>query len=114
MDISEYDNYKITVNVPGEYLDILMDNLNDAVDPLYPGYERTFTYQRVTGTWRPLPGSSPFKGTVGEIETAEEMKLEFIVKGKDVRSAVHVINNIHPYEEPAIDIVPVICGKDII
>ena len=114
MDIAEHGNYKITVNVPDEYLDDLMDRLNDAIDPVYPGYDRTFTYHRVTGTWRPLPGSSPFKGTIGEIEAAEEMKLEFVVKGKDVRSAVNVINDVHPYEEPAIDIVPAICGKDII
>ena len=91
-----------------------MDSINEAIDPLYPGYDRTFTYSRVTGTWRPLPGSSPFKGTVGEIEIAEEIRLEFVVKGKDVKSVVDLINDIHPYEEPAIDIVPAVCGKDVI
>jgi len=114
MDIVENDNYKVTVNVPEEYLNDLMDRLNDAIDPLYPGYDRTFTYSRVTGTWRPLPGSSPFKGTVGRIETAEEMRLEFVVKGKDVGSVIDVINDVHPYEEPAVDIVSAICGKDVI
>ncbi|MCL2890989.1 MAG: hypothetical protein FWF40_03745 [Methanomassiliicoccaceae archaeon] len=113
MDISERGNYKITVNVPSEYLEDMMDRINEAIDPLYPGYDRTFTYSRVTGTWRPLPGSSPFKGIIGKIEVAEEMKLEFVVRGKDVKTVVSVINDIHPYEEPAIDIVPAICGKDV-
>jgi len=114
MEIIERNNYKVTVNVPEEYAEELMDRLNDVIDPIYPGYDRTFTLYPVTGTWRPLEGSSPFKGTIGVIEKADEIRLEFVVKGKDVRSAVVMIKSVHPYEEPAIDVTPVICGNDVI
>ena len=114
MKINGRDVYKITVNVPEEYLEDLMDQINAVIDPVYPGYDRTFTYSRVTGTWRPLAGSSPFKGNIGSIEVADEIKLEFIAKGKDVKTALDAIMKKHPYEEPAVDVAEVLCGRDVI
>ena len=105
--------FKISVNVPDEFLEKLMDSLNSVMEPVYPGYDRTFSYSRVTGTWRPLKGSSPFKGTIGKIEISDEMRLEFVVKRKDLKKVVDIIEKIHPYEEPAIDITKVYCRKDI-
>jgi len=105
--------FKISVNVPDEFLEKLMDSVNSVMEPVYPGYDRTFSYSRVTGTWRPLKGSSPFKGTIGKIEISDEMRLEFVVKRKDLKKVVDIIEKIHPYEEPAIDITKVYCRKDI-
>jgi hypothetical protein len=114
MDIRDDDAFKISVNVPEEYLERMMDAVDETMEPVYPGYGRAFSYRPVTGTWKPLDGSSPFKGTVGKIEIADEMQLEFIVNGKDLKDVVDVIVNIHPYEEPAIDIVKIIPWKDIV
>jgi len=107
------DILKVTVNVPEEFLERIMDSVNSVMDPVFPGYDRTFSYYPVTGTWRPLKGSSPYKGTVGKIEVSDEIKLEFAVKRKDLKKVIEVIEKIHPYEEPAIDITKVVCGKDI-
>ena len=96
--------FKISVSVPEEYLEKMMDSVNSVMDPVYPGYDRTFSYSRVTGTWRPLEGSSPFKGTTGKTEVSDEIELGFIVREKDLKAVIRCIANIHPYEEPAIDI----------
>lgn len=106
--------YKIGVSVPADHMEILMDRITEVIEPLYPKYDRTFMYWPVKGTWRPLPGSNPFEGTVGEIETADLMRLEFAVKEEDVGKAVKTIADNHPYEEPAIDITPMIPWKDVI
>lgn len=106
--------YRISVNVPEEFLERMMDAVTDAVRPVHPGYERTFSYSPVTGTWRPLEGSSPYRGTVGRIETAEEIRLEFAVGEKDLKDAVRAVADIHPYEEPAIDVIPMTDWKDLL
>jgi len=107
------DVFRISVNVPEEYLEKLMDSINSVMEPVYPGYDRTFSYSRVTGTWRPLRGSSPYKGTIGKIEVSDEIRLEFVVRRKDLRKVIDTIVDIHPYEEPAIDVTRTYCGKDI-
>lgn len=91
-----------------------MDSINSVMDPVYPGYDRAFEYSHVKGTWRPLEGSRPFRGTLNEIEVADEIRLEFVVKGRDLRNVVNCIVKIHPYEEPAIDVIPVYGWKDVI
>jgi len=105
--------FRISVNVPEEYLERLMDSINSVMDPVYPGYDRTFSYSRVTGTWRPLEGSSPYKGKTGEIEVSDEIELQFVVRRKDLRNVIDTIVDIHPYEEPAIDITRTYCRKDV-
>ena len=100
--------FRFSVNVPSEFLDKMMDAITDAIKSPYPGYERAFGYFPVTGTWRSLEGSNPYKGKIGEIEIADEMRLEFIVSEKDIKIAVAAIRKVHPYEEPAIDIVEII------
>ena len=97
--------FKIIAFVPEGYLDRIMDSVTASISSVYPNYERTFSHSKVIGTWVPLEGSNPFLGTKGKIETAEETRLEFIVLEKDIKAAVKAIRDIHPYEEPAIDII---------
>ena len=106
--------YKIGVNIPEEFLEEMMDSVNDSIDPVYPGYDHTFSYWKVTGTWRPLPGSEPFLGDIGKIEVAEEMRVEFAVREKDLRPAIEAVRRVHPYEEPAIDVTTMIGWKSVI
>lgn len=100
--------FKIGVNIPEDYLEKMMDSVNESIEPLYPGYDRTFSYWKVTSTWRPLPGSKPFLGEIGKIEVAEEMHVEFAVTDKYLRQALKAIRKVHPYEKPVIDIIPLL------
>lgn len=105
--------YKICTYIPAEYSDLLMDNITKIVTPMYPGYDRTFTLMDVTGTWRALEGSNPYNGHIGKITTAEEVRIEFSIHSKDLKAVVETILRIHPYEEPAIDILPMIGWKNL-
>ncbi len=106
--------YKVATSVPKEHLGEMMDRISESIEPLYPGYDRVFSYWPVTGTWRPLEGSDPFIGTPGRIAVAEEFRLEFAVAEKDLAAAVRAIRDVHPYEEPAIDVIPMVPWKDVI
>ena len=106
--------YKICVYIPSEFADKLMDAIDEIVSPLYPGYRRTFSISDVTGTWKPMKGSHPYKGRPGKIVTAEEKKIEFIVKEADLKPVLKKIREIHPYEEPMIDVTPTYAWKSML
>jgi hypothetical protein len=53
------------------------------------------------GQFRSLPGSDPFIGEQGELETVAEYKIELICSDALIRAAVAALRAAHPYEEPA-------------
>lgn len=106
--------FKIAVNLPWEYLEGVMDAVTTSIRPLYPGYDRCFCYWPVTGTWRPLKGSNPFNGNLDEVCISSEFRLEFAVSEECLGEAVDAIRRAHPYEEPAIDVIPMIPWKEVI
>ncbi len=60
----------------------------------------------VTGQFRPNEGAKPALGTIGKIETVAEEVIEVICERTLVASVVAAVRRAHPYEEPAIDIIP--------
>jgi len=106
--------YKISVAIPADYKDELFDAVNASMRQMYPGYDRVFSIARTEGTWRSLEGSDPFIGKAGEISVEEELRIDFAVKAEDLKSVIQAIRKVHPYEEPAIDIMPMIMWKDVI
>jgi len=56
------------------------------------------------GQFRPLPGSQPFIGEQGEVETVSEYRVELVCEDGLIRQAVKALIDAHPYEEPAYDV----------
>ncbi len=108
------DVYKVSVYIPEEYVDELTVEINESMDPLYPGYDMVFSLTEVTGMWRPLEGSDAFTGTVDKISKEKEIKLEFSVKEENLKDVVNAVLSVHPYEEPAIDIIPMYGWKELL
>ncbi len=57
------------------------------------------------GTFLPNDSASPFIGQAGVLEKVEEVRIETIVKEIDLDRVVSKMKSIHPYEEPAYDII---------
>jgi dinuclear metal center YbgI/SA1388 family protein len=57
-----------------------------------------------TGTFRPLPGADPFLGQVGELERADESRLETVVPESKLEAVIAAMLAAHPYEEAAYDL----------
>jgi len=106
--------YKISLTIPAEHKDRLMDEVNGSMRQIYPGYDRVFSITKAEGTWRSLDGSHPFIGRAGEISVEEELRIDFAVNADDLKEVILAIRRVHPYEEPAIDIIPLILWKDVI
>lgn len=106
--------FKISVYIPEEFVKELSEKVNEQIKPLYPGYDSAFSMTKVTGVWRSLEGSDPFIGKIGEISVEEEIKVEFSVREEDLENVIRTIVSVHPYEEPAIDVIPMYAWKSII
>lgn len=106
--------YKIVTYLPQEYIETMMEELNQVITPIFEGYDFVFSYYKVKGTWRPLKGSKPFSGKIGQISREDEFKLEFTILERDLKKVIEKIMNIHPYEKPVIDIYQVFIFEDII
>lgn len=110
---SSAEIYGIAVNVPASHLEILMDAIDSVMEPLYPGYRRSFCYWPVKGTWKTMEGANPYNGKVGEITVADEMRLKFVCGKEDLEKVLGKIEEVHPYEEPAVDVTPQIAWRSL-
>jgi len=61
-----------------------------------------------TGTFRPLDGATPFIGEKGKRASVEENRVEILLRTADLEAAVAALKKVHPYEEPAFDLYPLV------
>ncbi|MEJ5170872.1 MAG: Nif3-like dinuclear metal center hexameric protein [Fimbriimonadales bacterium] len=97
---------KLVVFAPEEAAEALVDALAEAGCGEIGLYRRCAFFSPGTGTFQPLPGADPFVGTVGGVEHAAELRLEMLVPNERVNRALQALRAVHPYEEPAFDVIP--------
>jgi len=57
-----------------------------------------------TGQLRPLEGSNPFIGSIGNVEYVKEFRVEMICKDELILKVIEALLENHPYEEPAYEV----------
>lgn len=97
---------KLVVFTPIDYVQPVVDALSEAGAGHIGNYSHCTFQSAGQGTFKPLEGTKPFIGTQDEIEQVEEIKVETIVKEKDIQTVVQAMIAAHPYEEVAYDIIP--------
>jgi len=79
--------------------------MHDAGAGIVGEYDRAMFSSPGTGQFRPLAGANPAVGSVGEIETVAEVRLE-LVAAPTLREMVRTaLLAAHPYEEVAYDVI---------
>jgi hypothetical protein len=104
----QINRVKIFVTVPCENTEDVRKAVCKAGAGIIGEYEYCTTSVKSIGTFIPSNNANPYIGESNKLEIVEEDKLEFIC---DILKAKHVISElrkVHPYEEPAIDIIPLI------
>ena len=66
-----------------------------------------------TGEFTPVEGANPTDGAVGAHYTADEIRVEFVARAADRRRIVEKLREVHPYEEPAFDVVQMADTSDL-
>ncbi len=103
--------YLFQILIPESHLDRLQKALQE-VDAGHIGdYDSCTSYIETKGTWRPLAGSNPYDGTPGELSYGTELRVEVLVRAERAKETEIAIRKIHPYEEPVINVIPLM--KDL-
>ncbi len=97
---------KVVTFVPHRYAEKVRAALADAGAGRIGAYAGCAFVTAGEGSFTPQLGAHPYVGRVGKTERAGEDRLEMVVAGDRVTRAIAALRQAHPYEEPAIDVVP--------
>lgn len=96
---------KLTVMVPVPAADRLREALAAAGAGRIGGYDAASFSVAGQGRFRPLAGADPAIGEVGAHEVVAEERIEVVVPRGRRAAVVRALLAVHPYEEPAFDVV---------
>ncbi len=96
--------YKICLYVPENSVENVKQALFDAGAGKIGNYDSCCWQTDGIGQFRPLEGSNPAIGSLNEVETVREVKVEMVCEGDLVKGVVQALRESHPYEEPAFDV----------
>jgi dinuclear metal center YbgI/SA1388 family protein len=99
---------KLVVFIPETHLEVVSQALFKAGAGIIGQYDLCSFQTQGTGTYRPLQGSRPWKGSVkhqlGEMQRIAEIKFETIIPRSLKQTILQVMREVHPYEEVAYDL----------
>lgn len=99
---------KIIVTIPKENTADVREAICEAGAGIIGNYTNCSTSTSCLGTCRPNDEANPYIGTQGKLEYIEEDKLEVVCDVTKVKEVLKRLREVHPYEEPAIDIIPLL------
>ena len=105
---------KIFVTIPTENT----NDVRDAICKTNAGIIGNYTHCTYSvagvGTFKPNNNENPHIGSANNLEFVSEDKLEIICNVEDVKETIKGLRSVHPYDEPGIDIVPLLDEADFI
>ncbi len=110
----QINRVKIFVTVPCENTEDVRNAVCKAGACIIGEYEYCTTSVKSIGTFMPSSNAKPYIGESNKLEIVEEDKLEFVCDVNKAKYIISELRKVHPYEEPAIDIVPLIDENTLI
>jgi len=99
---------KIAVYVPSSHAEKVREALALSGAGHIGKYDYCSFTVKGTGRFRALKDANPFIGKVGEIEKVAEERIETVCLKKNLKKVLAAVKKAHPYEEPAIDVYPLL------
>lgn len=104
---------KLIVTVPVDNTEEIIKAMCEAGAGVIGEYSYCSMSTKCTGTFKGSDNSTPYIGTKNEIEYVSEDKVEVQCDIDKVKGVLKVLREVHPYEEVAIDIIPLINEEDL-
>lgn len=104
--MQNFTDVKLEIFVPQDHALKLAGALSEIGVGMIGNYDHCVALTPVRGFFRPMKGANPFEGKVGEINEVAEYKLEVNCKRELVSEALKVIQRVHPYEQPLVNVIP--------
>lgn len=99
---------KIVVFVPLTHTSVVRDAIGEAGGGVIGNYTHCSFSVKGVGRFKPQKGANPSIGEVGKLEEVEEERIEFVCPRDKAKEVISAIKKVHPYEEIALDIYPLI------
>ena len=99
---------KIFVTIPLDDVDKVRSAVCEAGAGVIGNYSYCTSSTKSVGTFIPNEKAKPHIGKREKLEFVEEEKLEFVCEFANVKNVILALRKAHPYEDPAIDIVPLL------
>lgn len=97
--------YLMCFYVPEGHLDAVKDALFDQGAGDFGNYDKACWQTLGKGQFRPLEGANPHLGTINQVESIAEYKVEIIVPRDKLQQCIAALKLSHPYEMPAYQII---------
>ena len=99
---------KLEIFLPESHFPQLQEALRQVDAGHIGGYDACLSVSRVMGYWRPLAGTSPYRGREGEVSCEPELKVEVTIRAQQLGETLRAVRAVHPYEEPVINAIPLV------
>lgn len=105
-------HYKVAVHVPVEATEEVRLAIGGAGGGVIGDYSHCMFTVRGQGRFLGGENSNPATGFKGKIEQPEEDRIEVTVSEAKLRQVIEAIKQVHPYEEPTIDVYQLVDIED--
>ena len=105
---------KIVVTIPLENVDEVRDAICETGAGVIGNYTHCSMSTKCIGTFKPNDEANPYIGENNKMEFVEEQKLEVVCDIDKAKNVILKLREVHPYEEPAIDIIPLLDEESLI
>lgn len=102
---------KIVVYVPEAHADAVRFAMGKVGAGKMGNYSFCSFSVKGTGRFKPGKGAHPTIGKVGKIEQVLEERIETICERSKLKKVISAIKKVHPYEEVALDIYPLLTKR---
>lgn len=99
---------KIIVTIPIENVEKVRNSICEVGAGIIGNYTHCSMSTKCIGTFKPNDNANPYIGENNKLEFVEEEKLEVVCDVNNVKNVISKLREVHPYEEPAIDIIPLL------
>lgn len=97
---------KIRTAVPVRDAEKVRKAMGDAGAGVQGNYSHCSGSYLSVGRFIPLKGANPAIGQIGQSEEVQEEIIEMLCRVDKVAEVIEALKSAHPYEEPAVDIMP--------
>jgi dinuclear metal center YbgI/SA1388 family protein len=98
--------FKIAVFVPEDSIEKVRTSICNAGAGWIGKYKDCTFLTEGSGTFRPLEGTKPYIGSLGQLEKVKECRIETVVPEGKLKRVILAMIEAHPYEEVAYDLYP--------
>lgn len=103
---------KIIVTIPKANTEEVRNAICNEGAGIIGNYSYCSMSTKCIGTFKPNDDANPYIGESNKLEFVEEDKLEVVCPVEKVKKVVKKLREVHPYEEPDIDIIPLLDESD--